>query len=453
MLTIKDVKSNDFSYFESLSNGQQVSSVKTAFRYIVNLSNLSGTYIDDWDIENVFKVDGRWLTDKADINKAFFGRRDIAPTVIPGITPEIAKMLEISLKDLTTGNVRSIKTSIDTKVSEISGFFTSIHRRNLELKDLRHRLELAEIAAKTKSKTVLSTVEKILVNLPLDLWDVTSSTVSFICKTDTIVPYRSIGNRINREYNLGRLILTIQTSDLKLIVQRQDFINRWTRKSFAHFHYGSYFCPGGFDSDMKTATLAGDLYGLVEMFCKWKDTYDPSSALTSATYFNHHPAFTVYHDGDWLYGMSETELVKATNDNNLFYCEPMRNYPEFRAKHALESSSFTVDSYNFMPLGGPQIGTKYERECPLSGRESRYHSSNPPLLYDEHREWLQLQIERGKFKFSNYDNGDIAPEPDCECHDPLFIDTESHQFLSRVEFINEFGCGPEEFSSQDREDS
>lgn len=450
MISIKDLKSNDFAYLEGKTEGQILGSVKGAFKYIISLSNMTGTYIDDWDPE-VFKSDGKWITDKGEINKAFFARKSLSAVDIPGISPEIAAKLEVPLKGLFAGSVRTYRENAEAARRDIQNYYARIAEKVALLKSNQEKQLLAELAAKTKSGSYVDVVRKILTELPVDLWSVTDDQISFICKTDTIVPNRDKINKINRSYNLGRLIFTINTFDLKIKVTRRDNINRWYKKNYAHFHYGSYFCAGGFAEDLKRADLALDIYAIMETCLRWKDTYDAGSTLTSSNYFNHHPAFTTYESDDFLYGKSELELVKHCFDATMYYCDPMTQANRFCDRFA-KQYGFTPrnwgDEYVFSPSGGMAIGQSAEKERPLDSLSKpwvggMYSASSLPLNYGQHKEWLSL-CQGQIWTWSNFCNGDEAPTPDCGVYDPLFADCEDEekQWLTLDEYSNTFGEYP-----------
>ncbi len=454
MIQIKDLKSNDFAYLEGKTEGQVLGSVKGAFRYIISLSNMTGTYIDDWD-SDIFKSDGKWLTDKGDINKVFFARKAVSVLDIPGITPELAAKLETPLKAMFNNSLSTYKNNIERLKNDIASYYSAIHTSVASLKTNTDKLMLAEIAAKTKSTSHIEVIKKVLNELPVDLWLIENDMIGFICKTDTIVPNRDKINKINRSYNLGRLIFKVTMSQLKVTVERRDIVNRWVHPNHSHFHYGPYLCAGGFGEDFSRAQTGLDLYELIATCLKWKDTYDGGSTLTSTSNFNHHPAFTTYEPDDFLYGKSELDLIKQFYDQGFYYCDPMIPYSEF-SERMYKSYNFRPrnfgESYRFAIGGGPRDSQKYERDRPLDTASQpwtapRYSYGQPSLNYGEHREWLALC--RGKlWSWIDFSDGDIAPTPPCGVYDPLFADTGGEEggdaeWISADEYNNRFDEYPE----------
>lgn len=455
MIQIKDLKSNDFAYLEGKTEGQILGSVKGAFRYIISLSNMTGTYIDDWD-SDIFKSDGKWITDKGDINKVFFARKAVSVLDIPGITPELAAKLETPLKAMFNNSLSTYRNNIERLKNDIANHYSSIHTMVTTLKTNTDKLMLAEIAAKTKSTSHIEVIKKVLNELPVDLWLIENDMIGFICKTDTIVPNRDKINKINRSYNLGRLIFKVTMSQLKVTVERRDIVNRWVLPNHSHFHYGTYLCAGGFGEDFSRAQTGLDLYELISTCLKWKDTYDGGSTLTSTSNFNHHPAFTTYEPDDFLYGKTEIELVRQFYDQGFYYCDPMIPYNRFSERIAttynFRPRPFN-DNYRFDPSGGPKDGVRYERARPLDGPSEpwltgRYAIGQSQLNYGEHRSWLDLC--RGKtWEWSQFANGDEAPIPPCGVFDPMFADlgpeeeSDSQEWVSLGEYFNRFDEYPE----------
>lgn len=458
MLSIKDVKSNNFAYFDTLANGQVPSSVKSAFKYIVSLSNLSGTYIDDWDIQAVFMSDGRWLTDKGDINKAFFTRKEAVAANLPGVPEHLVSKLEIPLKRMTEGPIRTVKQNIENLRRDINNHYSSIDRRVRELKTNNEKLYLHEIASKTKALSLVETVNRILRELPLDLWNVSDDRITFICKTDTLVPNRDKLNEIDRVYNLGRLIIEVDSFEMKIRLRRLDYINRWVDQNKSHFHYGSYLCTGGFSQDFADAQTSVDIFKLLNAFIRWKDTYDAASTLTSVLHFNHHPAFTTYNEDDFMFPMSEIQRIKQCDDAGLYYCDPMVPFNTYanriEADHGYLVRS-RIESYAFAVNGGPKPGGKYEEPCPLESslnRENdRYSMGKPELTYAEHREWLALQYD-SLWRWSNFTTGEEAPTPDCGVYDPLYADTGACEWLSESGFESRHDCHPDDYVDEELEE-
>lgn len=390
MLTINDVKSNDFAYFDSaIEQANTRGAVKGAFRYIIHLANLSGTYIDKWDIETVFRKDDKWLTDKAEINKAFFEKKELDPVLQLPIDPETAELLRRPLKEMFAGQTRSLKQNITSTTRNLTGAMSNVANYTSQLRGLNERLMMAEMASSTTHDQALTQVTKVLKNLPYDLWDVTEDKVSFICKADTIVPFRDLPNKINRRFNFGRLIFKINVVDMTIHLERQDIINRWKESHNCHPHYGSYLCYGGFAPDFERAMLHLDLYELMEAVTRWKGTYAAGDALTAIQKFNHHPAFTEYLEGDLYHGMSDVQIYLRMNGeayNQTFISAPMMSVSEF---HKLSKATFGLgltDSYMFKAGGGPAANCVYEKTRPIEKKLRQHKAATDEFGTEESEE-------------------------------------------------------------------
>lgn len=372
MAQIKELKNNDYAYLNTIEPAATRTAVKNAFKYIVSLSNITSTVIDDWDAESVFKKEDKWLTDKQAINKAFFERKNSVVEITPAIPPYVANALAQPLKDLFSGNIRQLRDSVRARENEFDRYNLSLSNAIINLREAKNSLRVAELAIKNNDNSSLEQVNKIVQELPYEIFDVDGPVVSFICKTDTIVTNRRASEGINRKYNLGRLILKINVRDLNCRVERLDRINRWLQIDSAHFHHAGHLCWGGFDKDRATAQKNLDLYSLVEVFHRWKGTLDVNSVLTSTGNFNHHPAFTEYLEGDIGFGKNVEELLNIfaptrgslTKHLNVYFCPPMTPLREFLAANKVTSGF--IDEYLFAPGGGPNPGTSYERKPRLT---------------------------------------------------------------------------------------
>lgn len=402
MLRIKDAKSNDFAAFDSLEPAQTKNAVKAAFKYIVSLSNVSRVYIDDWNAE-IFKVDGRWVTDKNQINKIFFERATHVSQ--SSLDPMVAKAVAQSIANVTKNRIQNITNNIRTLDGEIRSHQSMIHeklQRMFQLKAeeaafLRHNKEIGAEG--------LANVEKLFNSHAVELWDLGEEYIEIICKTDTIITHRDLPNKIHRRFNLGRLIFKIKTSDMNISIKRRDReVNRWAYKNSCHPHYGNYLCWGGFDADRIKASKDFDFEALVGVLMRWKDTYDSRSALTSISSFNHHPAFTEYLEGDFLFGKTESEM--AIELRRTYFCPPFVGMSDAIKRYPNEFIIVDTDRYFFKEGGGPVDGHKYELDRPAD--KPRYMAAMPPLNEEEYRQWL---IDHGHME-DNQD-GYYPPTPLC----------------------------------------
>lgn len=452
MLKMTDIKSNDFAYFDSIENTQTRGAVKGAFRYIVNLSNLSGTAIDHWDIESVFMHDGKWLTDKGDINREFFKRKDAEPAAILNLPESLVNLLEVPLKEVHGSNLRDVKNNIANRERSILNSHMNIQNNVRELRNLRERLLIAEIAAKESVNTVSTQLKRVLTELPLELWSVTSDTVAFICKTDTLVNSRDIPNKINRTYNLGRLIFWVNVYDFKIHVSRQDIVNRWHSPNHAHFHYGSYFCYGGFSGEFEKAQEEVNLFALMSACVRWKDTYDRGSTLVSSILFNHHPAFTTYHEGDVFFGMDEKTHCEEAWKSRLYFVQPMTSPAVTATNLKTPVVSPYGNEYPFAALGGPRPGYKYEHEKPLDDQINRIEKklievdeeelNDGELVrcsFDQYINWLC-----DTYEISDFSHGERAPDRIGYQRHTAYANTETGEWMSEDEW--------EEFESNNEQE-
>lgn len=439
MLKMTDVKSNDFAYFDSIENTQTRGAVKGAFRYIISLSNLSGTAIDHWDIESVFKHEDKWLTDKGDINREFFKRKDAEPAAILNLPEPLVKLLEVPLKEVHGQNVREIKNNIATRERTIGNAHQNIRTAVSDLRNFKQRLLVAEIAAKESVNTVSTQLKKVLAELPLELWSVTSDCVSFICKTDTLVNARDIPNKINRTYNLGRLIFHVNVTDFKIAVTRMDIVNRWVSASNAHFHYGTYFCYGGFSSEFEKAQEEVSLFDLMSACVRWKDTYDARSTLVSSVRFNHHPAFTTYHEGDVFFGMDEKKQCEEAWRGGLYFTQPMTS-PSITAANLKIGAQISPwsNEYPFAANGGPRPGYKYEYDKPLDNQIKAIEKN----LEDEENEGELIEWSFNQylswltsyFDLVDFSQGDLAPNRNGYQQHTAYANTETGEWMSEDEW-------------------
>lgn len=435
MLRMIDVKSNDFAYFDNvIEHPSTRSAVKGAFRYIVTLSNLASTPIDHWDIEQVFKGEDGWITDKGKINKAFFERKSAEPAKMLNVPEHLLKLLERPLMELVSGNVREIERSIANKKTNIATAYSQIQTHTRQLSELNRSLIAAQFARKGIETGLIGQVNKILAELPVELWAIESGSISFLCTTDTIVPYRDLPNGINRRYNLGRLIFTVNVADMSVKCYRRDLINRWANANQAHFHMGSYLCQGGFSSDFANAVNNTDIFLLMSVLMRWKDTYDQSSSLTTNSNFNHHPAFTEYLEGDVMLGKTELEQYEFIC-GEVFYCGPLMSTSGYQARLNSTVQASRNHNYSFQPGGGLIPGYIYDRERPLDS----YRDGPPPKLphmdFEEYLEWLCQHHDVAQYEF-----GEAAPKRIGYTHETLYADPDNGEWLDEDQ-LNERESG------------
>ena len=410
MLTMDKVKPNDFAFFDTLEPANTKSAVKTAFRYIIQLSNLSRTHIDTWDIERVFQKDGKWITDKGEINKAFFEKKESEPIEKLPVSKEVIDLIRPKVRDLFSGQLRTLKNTNAELEGQIERYYQSIHASTVTLRDVREKMLMAELAGKAKENQGVEAVLKILSDLPFELWNVTESNLSFLLKHDTIVPYRDIPNKINRQKNLGRLIFSINTSSLKMTVNRRDQINRWAKVDHHHFHFKNYsssFCEGGFAPDFGAARKSLDIFKMCESFLRWKDTYAAGDAYVGIECFNHHPAFTEYLEGDARFGKSEKEIAKWCSESNIYCCAPMVLGRQFDKTMGTAISLVYRDDYAFLdtPTGGPMKGVTYELPKPLDAAinsNKDLPTSKPPPGFT-----VENYLKETSSRYVNLDRVDI----------------------------------------------
>jgi hypothetical protein len=421
MLRFSDAKKNDFAVFDSVENTQTRNAIKTAFKYIISLSNVSKTYIDDWDAE-IFKIEDKWVTDKSQINKIFFERKGAEEIKTTKIHPLLVDAVSNATSHVIESRIKQNKQDIARFRRDIENWNRNIES-TLKLIYTTMAEDQAFLRQQKEGKTSgLAAVEEILNKHSLDLWDIAEDSISFVCKTDTIIFQRDLPNKINRRYNLGRLILKIRTSDTRLDVYRTDLLNRWAYKNMSHPHYGTYLCYGGFSADFESARLAFDLVKVVDVFMRWKDTYNVASALTSMVFFNHHPAYTEYLEGDVFYGAPESEIA----DSGCFIAPPFFNlgkaktlYPKYRYREG-------SDTYKFLQDGGPIDGVSYQKECPAS--EPRYLSSQDVLTLEEYLAWLKMKHPEGEY------HGWIPPQPNCGVEVSVRWDNEDGKYITEDEY-------------------
>lgn len=435
MLRFSDAKKNDFAVFDSVENTQTRNAIKTAFKYIISLSNVSRTYIDDWDAE-IFKIEDKWVTDKSQINKIFFERKGAESLNVTKVQPLLVDAVSTATSHVIENRINQNKQEVSRHKRDIDAWNRSIEQ-SLNIIYTKMAEEQAFLRQQKEGKTSgLAAVEEILNKHSLDLWNVAEDSISFVCKTDTIISQRDLQNKINRRYNLGRLILKIRTSDTRLDVYRTDLMNRWAYKNLSHPHYGTYLCYGGFSSDFEDARLKFDLVKVVDVFMRWKDTYNVASALSSMIFFNHHPAFTEYLEGDVFYGAPESEIANS----GCFIAPPFFNlslakilYPNYRYREG-------SDTYKFLAAGGPIDGVSYQKECPVS--EPRYLSVQDPLTDEEYLEWLKAKHPVGEH------NGWFPPVPPCGAETTFRWDGDDEKYITEDEYYEKHeseGSEEEEF--------
>lgn len=387
MLRLKDVRPSDFAYFDHMENKQTKTAVKTAFKYIVSLANLSGTFIEDWDLEYVFKKDGKWLTEKGEINKALFEYREEYAKLGSIVPEEVRAAVEIPLKGIFEGQGRRLKDTIEQLKASSLDYSRSIQRNTEKLRAELIKLTMFEAAQKTSDKNSFQLVEKVLTELPFKIFDATRDSVSFICTVDTIVEQRALGSKINRQYNLGRLIVRVNVRNFQLTIERLDYgVNRWYRPQHAHFHFcmdRAHFCAGGFANDQVEAANAVDFFKIMEMVNRWRTTLDTSSTLVSTMHFNHHPAFTTYLEGDFLFGLTELEMAKQLGPGGVYFCAPLMKASEYMTGLGVYHNF--SEQYPFKKGGGViDSGYQLERKSLLLQRleTERLKDLDPIIMAD-----------------------------------------------------------------------
>ena len=168
---------------------------------------------------------------------------------------------------------------------------------------------------------------------------------------------------------------------------------------------------------------------------RWKDTYDSRSALISIVNFNHHPAFTEYLEGDFLFGKTESEM--AIELRGTYFCPPLVTMLD-AAKRYPNEFLIGTDHYMFKEGGGPIDGHKYELYRPAD--KPRYMAAMPPLNEEEYRQWL-IDFDHME---DNHD-GYCPPTPLCGAYVKLRWSTLEGDYVLAEDFEPEHPEEEEEY--------
>ncbi len=424
MLTISDVKSDDFAYFNSIEPANTRGAVKGAFRYLTSLANLSNTNIEKWDLEELFQKDGKWITDKPDINRILFTKKAAEPLEEIQLSPKLKEMLEPAFKALFGGSLRNQQRTVRDAENNVQSYAEYLANATKTLIEAKEKLRLMEIASKESSMAGIDEIKRILDTYPLELWDVREQTITFAMKNDTLIRIRDVSNKINRTHNIGRFLILIKTENMTVTMKPFGVVNRFARRNAVHPHVsddGLRVCWGGFAQDYTNALKKLSLFDLVDLIFRWKDKYAAGDAYVPANHINHHPAFTSYEEGDWLGDIlstkGEKDFVLECAKANLFVAPPLTYADKYVSEMTKETEEYKKGMLRII-RGESWAGVFFD--YPKSGYQKKEHETfesplerrlaSPTLESEEESDQDLIEIDQAYFfreyTFARYNHGD-----------------------------------------------
>lgn len=283
-MNITDIRTSNYACL-----GKQY---KPALKYIDELSRLTRTNINGWNIAELFKDGEGIITDRSKINKIFFGLKETTPTQREVLDAELIKGLvavESRSRRVRAGkykdSIRSLSTDAASYARRYADKMAEIGRYSSLLQDI-----------KGNKSTLVEDIRTVLADGFFKFEKIVGDRIIF-STPEIRLHHRNDVHLVNLDVPIGSFffVVTVDTMCFGL-ANKQNNLNRHGR-SHPHAHVSSVFpekmvlhptlgCMGNIHNQFIEAATKFNLVEVMRMSAMYLQSYNEESPYRSLANFN-----------------------------------------------------------------------------------------------------------------------------------------------------------------------
>jgi hypothetical protein len=263
-----------------------------ALIYIEKLAAMTSTKIDGWNIIETFGVSADTLsvtTDRGEINKRFFAKREAQPVVQPLVTTKFTLPQEMLAKidkvysDRVAQRKREVEERLILHKRNADTHNNRLHESLLQIRETQRQID--EIGLADDKADFTQEVEAVCNSSFWELWDCTTQSIEWVSRGDLLLEQVNKSAKIDIKVNLGRVRVRLSpnTLDLRVLPHWNNLHD--SRRFHPHVYGDGRICWGSAEGEYHELLPKLKISKIMDTLANLLSKYNPDSPINSLGHY------------------------------------------------------------------------------------------------------------------------------------------------------------------------